>query len=426
MSPIFLTVSIGLVIAQLAIPKKYAFLPILIAAYNLGNVEFFGQFTTIRLIILVGILRALFSGQSIISWKNPIDRLIILFGFFVMLAAPFHKEATYNPYTYNLGLFYNIAGSYFYGKSFLKGPNLIRRFAFAFLISLLPLAIFSILEASSGKNFYYSHFGARSASAIIREGFRARGPFGHPILLGTAGAAAICLFVPFFKTSRKFAYIGILGSVLITVASNSSGPIAAALFASGVVYFWRWRNMLVHTKWVAPAIIIFLSIYMERPIYYIIDSIDFTGGSTGWFRARLIESSLQNFSDWWLFGTDYTRHWMATGVSWNPNHTDMVNYYLHLGVTGGVVLPVILIAIIWISVKKLLRAVKYFDNKSEPHKAFTVWCLIAVLTTHASSFVSVSYFDQMYVLFYLLIALIANFSFETLTNASEPSSKTTN
>jgi len=77
-----------------------------------------------------------------------------------------------------------------------------------------------------------------------------------------------------------------------------------------------------------------LELIMTRPAYFIMARIDVTGGSTGWHRAELIRSALSHLSEWWFCRTDYTRHWMPTGVTWSLEHTDITNYYLKMGVWG--------------------------------------------------------------------------------------------
>ena len=80
---------------------------------------------------------------------------------------------------------------------------------------------------------------------------------------------------------------------------------------------------------------ILLDLVMKAPAYYIIARADIIGGSTGWHRAALIDSAIRHLNEWWLIGTDYTRNWMVTGVSWSADNTDITNHYLYLGVLGG-------------------------------------------------------------------------------------------
>lgn len=407
MSPLFLLTAAALLCLQLLLPKRYAFVPLLFAAFNIGNVEFFGELTISRALIIMGVARGVVQGSKPFSTGNPIDKLFLLFSFYAFLSSFFHPDAPHNPLNERLGLILNVFGSFLYGRCYLQGENPFQRLALGSLIALIPLAALLTLEATTGSNYYYGHFGARRAVAQFRDGFRACGPFAHSILAGTSGAVTLALFVPYWKKKRKFAAAGIIGCLAIVGASHSSGPIAASLFTCGIIFLWKYRQYVSKAKWAVAWAIVLLSLYMNRPFYYVLDSIDFTGGSTGWHRARLIEMAIDHIHEWWLFGTDYTRHWMPTGVSWSPDHTDLTNYYIHLGVIGGLPLSLLLIAIIGISLKKLLSNSLALEQNGKPEKAFATWCAIAALGAHASSFISISYFDQMYVLFYLLIASIA-------------------
>jgi len=416
--PAFIATTIALFIAQLTLPYRYAFIPILVAAFNLGNVEYLGQFTVLRILIVLGIARALITGRLNFSPFDSFDRIFCLFAFFAMLSAFFH-DPPHNPYVERMGLILNVLGAYIYGKSFLSGLDSLKRFAAGSLAALLPLAIFLQLEFHTGRNFYYPYFGAESAFAGFRDGYRASGPFAHAILAGTAGSISGALFFQFWNESRKFALLGILACASIIVASNSSGPIASFGVSVGFMFLWKFPIIVRHLAKFVLLGIAFLHFYMNRPFYYIVDSIDFTGGSTGWHRARLIESSLIHLDEWWLFGTDYTRHWMATGVSWSPDHSDITNYYLHLGIIGGLPLSLLLIYMIYKAYIKLIKAA--LDQRDlDTSFAFKYWCLISVLAAHASSFTSISYFDQMYVTFYLLIAMVAGLPSGPETPISKP------
>jgi hypothetical protein len=150
-----------------------------------------------------------------------------------------------------------------------------------------------------------------------------------------------------------------------------------------------------------------LDVIMRDPAYFILARIDFTGGSTGWHRARLIQSAIEHLPEWWFAGTDYTRHWMATGVSWSPDHADITNYYLRMGVWGGLPLMLLFIAILvkgFFFVGQMMRE----PTDLPPTSQFVFWALGASLFGHAATFISVSYYDQSFVFLYLTLALIAS------------------
>ena len=385
---------------------RYAFVPILVATFNLGNVEFLGQLTPVRFIILLGLFRGFQSGGHFLKLSNPIDRTFILFAILSIITIPF-KESSINEFNFRMGLLFNVIGTYMYGRTLLYSSNTFHRLAIGSLIAIVPLSIALLIESSTGQNLYHKYLGGRSASAIFRDGWRARGPFAHPILAGTAGAVSLPYFALLWKTHRRIAFFGMIAALGVVIASHSSGPLAATALAFASLYSWRWRRHIPKLKWIIRSSILFLSMYMDRPFYYIISKIDLTGGSTGWHRSKLIDSALTHFGEWWLAGTDYTRHWMATGVSWSPNHIDITNYYIHLGVIGGFGLPLCLITILYLSFNKCIIFINSMENVDKS-KAFSMWCLVASLLAHVASAVSISYFDQMFTLLYILIAAIAN------------------
>lgn len=151
---------------------------------------------------------------------------------------------------------------------------------------------------------------------------------------------------------------------------------------------------------------------MEDPAYYIIARLDITGSSTGWHRARLIESSVAHLNEWWLGGTDYTRHWMPTGVSWSPDHSDITNQYLKMGVLGGLPLMCLFIAILATAFRYVGKGIRRSHLASKGDGAL-VWALGCALFAHAVTFVSVSYFDQSSLFIYLTLGAIASVAHES-------------
>src|SRR5690606_25044593 len=136
---------------------------------------------------------------------------------------------------------------------------------------------------------------------------------------------------------------------------------------------------------------ILLDIVMKAPAYFLIARIDLAGGSTGWHRAELIKQAIAHFDEWWFAGTVYTRHWMPSGVTWSPDHSDITNQYINYGVLGGVLLMGLFIGALWIAflyVGRILHA----RNCKNINEAKLAWVLGSALFAQAASGVSVSYF----------------------------------
>jgi hypothetical protein len=146
---------------------------------------------------------------------------------------------------------------------------------------------------------------------------------------------------------------------------------------------------------------------MKDPPYFLLARIDITGGSTGYFRAQLIKSTIEHFNEWWLAGTDFTRHWMPSGIPANGEHTDMTNYYIQMGVWGGLLLMLLFISLLVAGFNRIGKALQ--ANKNAPaDRQFLIWTLGAILFGHVTTFVSISYFDQTVVFLYLALACIGS------------------
>src|SRR5262249_48958397 len=149
--------------------------------------------------------------------------------------------------------------------------------------------------------------------------------------------------------------------------------------------------------------IVALNFIMNDPVYYLMARIDITGGSTGYYRAQLVQSTINHLSEWWFAGTDYTRHWMDTGIAADPNSSDILNYYIQMGVWGGLPLMLLfmwLLAAAFIRTGKALRASQSAPLSSQ----FVIWALGSILFGHATAFWSISYFDQTIVFLCLVLA----------------------
>ena len=206
---------------------------------------------------------------------------------------------------------------------------------------------------------------------------------------------------------QREAIIGIVACLGMIFTSSSSGPIMSAMAAFVALFMWRYRHKMKLVRWLAALGYIGLDMVMQAPAYYIIGRINIVSGSTGYHRAALIESAIKNIDDWWLYGTDYTRHWLPTGVEWSEDHTDITNYYLGMGVVGGLPLMLLYIAILakgFSYVGMILHRSPSFS----PYSPFIIWCLGSALFVHAVTSISVSYFDQSFVFIYMTLALIAS------------------
>lgn len=407
MPPGFTILAILLAVLQLVLPKKFAFLPLIIATCHLGNRDLFANFTPCRLIIILGVIRAVASGAFKWSSDNTFDKLFLLFVSIALIVSVKKRLDVPSALIQNMGLILNVFGSYVLGRAYLKEIESVEIFCRSTVFILIPLGIMMCYENYSGNNLYYA-LGARNPFAAMREGsYRAAGPFSHAILSGTLGTTLFPLMFILWKKEKLKAIIGILACGMIIFSCQSSGPLASAMIGILCMVLWFFRRKISRIHKMVWVMVLTLHFISSRGIWYLMASIDLTGGSTGYHRAKLIDNAFSDFGRWWLAGTDYTREWMWSGVSWSDRHTDITNYYIHLGVLGGVGLSLTFIAIMYLSFLKVGEALKK-TNYTASAENLSLWCLGSSLLSQAVGMLSISYFDQMYAILYITIGMVSN------------------
>jgi hypothetical protein len=407
------------ILASFLLPRKWALLPVLVGACYMARgqgIEIFGfSFTVLRLLLAVGFARAIFLGE-IQSYKIcSMDKLMIGFSACILFSCIFHKDIA-SALVFRSGLVYDSCGVYFLTRIFLQSLPDIVAFCRITAILLLPISLLMLNEHNTGINIF-SVFGGIAEQPSIREGrIRAQGPFAHAILAGTVGGVCLPLMIAIWQRHRISAIVGVFACLTMVFACASSGPIMSAMAGIGALCLWRYRSRMKIIRWLSAFAYIGLDFYMKDPAYYILARIDLAGGSTGWHRAYLIDMAFKHIDEWWLGGTDYTRHWMPTGVSWSEDHADITNHYLRFGTIGGLPLMMLLIGI-------FVRGFSYVGQtlmrltESSSEFCFLVWALGASLFAHAATCTSVSYFDQSSIFLYLILSAIASAWSATMTNS---------
>lgn len=364
------------------------------------------SFTVIRMLLAVGVVRIIARGERLAGGINGLDGAMLVWAAWALMSSAFHTELS-AALINRAGLVYNSCGIYFLLRVFCQSLDDVVGLCRITAILLVPLAAEMLYESLTRHNLF-SMLGRVSESPVVREGrIRAQGPFAHSILAGTIGAVSLPLIIGLWRWRRRAAVVGIIACLVMVFASASSGPILSGIAALGALWMWHYRHRLRLIRWFGVLGYIGLDLVMQAPAYFLIARIDLTGGSTGWHRARLIQSAFQHFDEWWLGGTDYTRHWMPTGVTWSPDHTDITNHYIQMGVIGGLPLMLLFIGVLargFSFVGQMLQ-----DGTGVPADfQFVVWALGASLFGHATTFISVSYFDQSFVFLYVTLAAIGS------------------
>lgn len=400
--------AIGLVV----LPRKWAPIPLLATCcyMTIGQGIALGPFSLpiFRLVLAAGLVRVVVRREGIVGGINTIDKLILAWASWMILASFFHEWRPGSGPIYASGFVYNILLVYFLTRIWCKDladlMGVVRILAWLFV----PVAAAMLAEHLVQRNYFGILFGGVSEGVYWREGkIRAQGPFVHPILAGTVGAVCFPLMCGIWRQYRVSSAVGMAVCVVIVLASTSSGPLMSLFIGVLGIVMWLRRNWVRTARWALVGAYLCAEILMTRPAYYLISKIDLTGSSTGWHRSRLIASAIEYFSGWWLFGTDYTFHWIGIAVDEAGRHSDITNYYLFIGITGGFLAMALVIAMmwrafVWVGLVVANSPVEFREQR------FMIWCLGAALLSHAVTSLSVSYTDQSLTFFWLNIGAISS------------------
>jgi hypothetical protein len=394
--------------ALLALPRRWAPLPLVLGTCYMtqGQGIVIGpfHFPVIRMLILVAFVRVLTRGERPAGGLNRLDWVMLAFGAAGLWTAMFVQTLVGQ-----LGRVYDTVGIYFLIRTFCRTIEDISHLLKLLALALAPVALEMVNEQLTGQNLF-AVLGDVPQEVVSRAGrFRAQGPFRISILAGTVGAACIPFMIAIWRKYPMPAKIGLAACLLMTISSASSGPLMSAIVAIFALALWRWRHLTRQMRIAAVVAYIFLDIVMKAPAYYLIARIDLISSSTGFHRAELIHVAIEHLNEWWFAGTNYTRHWMPSGVSWSEDHCDITNHYLFYGVYGGLPWMLSFIAALWMAFREVGIFLQLHANRDLMEAKFA-WALGAALCAQAASCFSVAYFDQSIVILFLNLAIIGSLS----------------
>ena len=402
-----LLVLLGTGFLTLVLPRRYALLPVIIVTcfMTLGQMVVVGglHFTMMRILVLFGWIR-LFLRHEIRPLRfNAIDKAVLAWTIVAIVTHSLLWQ-TSDEFVNRLGFGYNVVGMYFLFRFLVCDLEDIKRLFAMTAIAVVPLAAAMLVERTTERNVFAVFGGVRAITELRGGTLRCQGPFGHPILAGTFGASLLPFFVSLWWQGRKYKWLavaGVISSSVIVSASGSSGPVMAYMAGCLGLVMWYFRRYMRVIRWGALVGFIGLTLVMKAPVWYLIQRVNIFSGSTGDHRALLIDQFVHHFSDWWLLGVKSTAGWA------DENMWDITNQYIWEAVNGGLATMFLFILIIVFCFRAVGLTVRRLTVTNGGAQRRLVWALGATLFAHTSSFMSISYFDQNVVNWYLLLAMIA-------------------
>lgn len=418
MNAIGALILVFLMLVVLLLPRRWAALGMLAGVMFLVgelavDVAGFNLFP-VRFLELAGFARLLIRKEISFSKSNNIDyALIVLYCYTTLIFLLRSSEGQ----AYQIGLAVDAMLCFFTFRSLIISVSDFKRLLLDFSILLVLFVALVLVESFTAHN-PFSLLGANPNVFDFRNGVpRCRGSFTYPDLMGTVGASFLPLYIGMFfaNVGKKRAILGIILCAMIVVLSNSGGAKSAA--AVGVVgwLIWRMRNKMSMLRRGLVAVLVLLAMVMKSPIWWLPARASDIVGGDGWHRSELIDRAITDLDKWWLAGMKITetRHWFpyvlaATGGA------DITNQYLIFGLAAGVVSIVLFIFLIVQSYNSLGRALSVVRSDASVPKGaeMLLWSLGVMLTVHVVNWVGVSYFDQIYVVWFMQLSAISSLSQE--------------
>jgi len=321
-----------------------------------------------------------------------------------------------------LGFLYTTFGAYFLLRHLLRDRDDLIRTVRVLAVLAAVISAFMLIESFTGKNYFSLLGGLPEASVVRNGGIRAGGPFAHPIIAGTFGAALLPVFIGLGwerPRDRGFSAIGIMASTIITITSASSTPLM--VYATGIagLCLWPFRHHMRIIRWGLSLSILAFHLAMRAPVWFLLQKMGEATGGSGWHRAALIDTFVRRFNEWWLIGT-------RNNANWGYDMWDAINGYVNSGTEGGLITLIFYIACFVYGYKAIGQAVAAAE-KPPCRSASLIWMLGVSLASNTVAFLGITYFDQSILYWYTLLAMISAASLligkekVALARADEPS-----
>lgn len=401
--PLGLAIALLMGLALLLAPRRYAVWPMIATACLVASAQriiLLGlDFDLLRIMVLFGTARVFLRNEwRGFSWR-PVDAAVLAWAITGTIAYTMLYSSV-AAFKFKLGANYDAVGMYFLFRFLIRDWVDVRHAIVGFAFVSIPVAIAFAVEWSTARNMFAIFGGVREITWVREGRMRCQGAFSHPILAGTFWAAVLPLVAAMWWQGsrwRLLVAIQIPATLFIVFASGSATPVMGVAFAvlGGAVFFVRqWMSAL---RWTLLSLLVLLHLVMIAPVWHLVARVSVVGGSTGWHRFHLMDEAIDRVSEWWLIGTTSTGHW-GYGLE------DVTNQFVLEGVRGGLLTLLLFVAIIALSFRHVGMLVK--SAEGDRPRQVLAWALGVSLFVHVASFIGVSYFGQIHMLWYLSLAMI--------------------
>jgi hypothetical protein len=364
---------------------------------------------SVRFLELAGFIRVVSRGEFSFLRLNKIDRaLLLLYSF----TATVYLLRSTEGVAYMIGVVVDAWLCYFTFRALMVDMEDVRWFLKAFVFLLAPFVLLLLIESLTRYNVFSAIENGLTGS-VRGERFRCVGSFRHPDLLGTLGASFLPLYIGLARgrTGRVQAFVAIGLCLAIVWCSNSGGPVCAA--AMGVIGWgcWKFRAKMREVRWGIVGLIVLAALLMKAPVWYLLAHVSDVVGGGGWHRSYLMDVSFQHLGQWWFDGmrAEDTSDWFPYNLSLTGT-VDITNEYLAFGLGAGLGAMALLILLLvrgFGATGEAMASVRLREGGSN-ETAFLLWGLGVMLAVHVINWFGISYFDQIYVVWFLQLAAVSS------------------
>ena len=374
---------------------------------QLGGINIYA----IRFVELAGFIRVIARREFSLTRLHVIDKaLLLLLGYSTTV---FVLRSNINQVN-AIGTSTDALLSYFTFRGLVRDENDFRWFLSKFLLLLTPYVGLLLIERLSGSN-PFTAMGGIQYGGWIRDGkLRCQGSFRQASLLGTLGACFLPLYIGLWpsKVQRKAAVFGIVLCLTIVWASNSGGPLTSTAVGICGWALWKFRTKMKLFRLSAVFGFIVLALLMDAPVWYLVAKVSSVSGGSGWHRAHLMDMAFKHLDLWWFSGMDVkdTGDWFPYVLSITGG-ADITNQYLLYGIDAGLLAMFLFIGLLVLAfrnISKALRVALSGETTTSTGNEPLIWGMGVMLAIHCVNWLSITYFDQTYVVWYFQLAVIAS------------------
>lgn len=357
------------------------------------------NFPALRILVTVALLRVFLRRDVSIPKLNRSDHLFLAWALSNAIAFSI-LWATVGAVVNRVGFLWTTLGCYFVARAAIRDEEDVRLLLKVLGLIVIVIAPCMVIEHIIRHNIF-SILGAPPLSDIRNGSIRAHGPFGHAIIAGTIGAILLPFFVNLWryeKSGRAFWIAASLASATMAITSASSTPLMSSIAGMVALAAWPIREKLRIVRWAIVIGLVSLQIVMKAPVWFLINRVGGSIGGSGYHRAMLIDSFVQHFGEWWLFGTQ-------NNAAWGYDMWDVDNAFVAAG-TGGGLLTFILF--IWLLVEIFRRiGTSRRVVRGAVEAEHLIWSFGACMFANVVGFFGIIYFDQSVLIWYSLLAAVS-------------------